>query len=442
MPPINQAALASVGIIAASVAVAAAIAIYESPEVRRVADDLRRRIAIAFHSLGDNVDPGRREPRFNRPEDAEGFYQSHDIDADEETRRRQREELMYWNARREEQQRQQQPQRETQEQQTRSRGSSFDDFLQPDKEAGHGTYVYNSGANVWNSESSNVLRHRGNTEGVRGLNAAVLSNPFSDEYGIELGEQPRLPEFEHPAPVPPAREEVMSDIYNATPRILSPQNHSPPAPIAVPIPVPVPEVLFDFETHSQPDAHSDYATAVGQASQYHQPEPQPQSEQPGTSTPTTSRSSVTLDHGELAEDEYMTAGQDRTYDNEAYASIQAWAQGSSANHNAGFYSPIPVSSPAQSTASFPPPPVSEPSEPEMISEGQLTPTDSVSVVGSEAVDVAHFEHEDEEDAGVLSESEAGMATPTGSWSEVGSVVSESDSEGERDREREWGMHHA
>src|SRR6266566_2095404 len=104
MPPVNHAAI-SAGVIALSVAVAAAIAVYESPELRRLADDLRRRIAIALHSLGDGITPPAREPRFNRPEDAEGFLQSRGvaahsdpgIDADEESRRRQREELVYWN---------------------------------------------------------------------------------------------------------------------------------------------------------------------------------------------------------------------------------------------------------------------------------------------------------------------------------------------------------
>ena len=59
-------------------AVAAAIALYESPELRRYADDLRRRIAMALHNLGDGINPNENEqqPMFNRPEDAEGFLQS------------------------------------------------------------------------------------------------------------------------------------------------------------------------------------------------------------------------------------------------------------------------------------------------------------------------------------------------------------------------------
>jgi len=384
MPPVNHATLASVGIVAASVAVAAAIAIYEIPEVRRAAEDLRRRIAIALHSLGENVDPNSREPRFNRPEDAEGFYQTHDVDADEETRRRQREELMYWNMRREEQQ------RDHQEVQQRPRGSTFDDFLQPDQTSDSGTFVYNSGANAWNAEPSNVLRRRGNAEGVRGLNAAMLSNPFSDEHAVELEDRAEL--------LPQPRAEAMSDIYSATPRLQSPVVASAQPVLVQALPAPVPsEVLFDFETYNA--APSEYATAVGVV----QPE--------RAATPTATSRSATLDR-ELAEDEYMTAGQEDRTAADAYASIQAWAQNSS---NTGFYSPLPTT------------PQAPLSEPEIISEGQLTPTDSASVAGS-GVDVAQdaLSVTEGRDYDVLSESDGGIHTP-GSWSEVGSVISESES---------------
>ncbi|KAK4042847.1 hypothetical protein C8A01DRAFT_44202 [Parachaetomium inaequale] len=375
---------AKVGIVAASVAVAAAIAIYEIPEVRRAAEDLRRRIAVALYALGENVDPNRepREPRFNRPEDAEGFYQTHDVDADEETRRRQREELMYWNLRREEQQ------RDHEQVQQRPRGSTFDDFLSPDRTSDNGTFVYNTGANAWDAEPSNVLRRRANAEGVRGLDAAaMLANPFSDEHGIELEDRAELP-----PPAPARRAGTMSsDIYNATPMVLSPV--AAPAPAAS-------EVLFDFESHN--NNHPS----------------EPPNQRPATPTTTaastTTRSSATLDR-ELAEDEYMTAGQD----DDAYASIQAWAHHtSSSNNTAGFYSPLPHT------------PQAPLSEPEIISEagGQHTPTDSASVAGS-GVDVAHDDavsHDDDFDAMSESDDGAGIHTP-GSWSKVGSVVSEGES---------------
>ncbi|KAK4126099.1 hypothetical protein N657DRAFT_662423 [Parathielavia appendiculata] len=387
---------AKVGIVAASVAVAAAIAIYEIPEVRRAAEDLRRRIAIALHSLGDNVDPNNpnsREPRFNRPEDAEGFYQTHDVDADEETRRRQREELMYWNRRRETEK-----QRHSPEAQQRPRGSTFDDFLQPDGAGESGTYVYNTGANAWPAESSNVLRRRVNVEAVRGLNARLLTNPFSDEYGIELEDRSDL--------LPPARDDVMSDIYNATPLVQSASAAAPLQP--VPVPAAASEVIFDFASH----APSEYGTATSSDHDQHHDGPQ-QPASPTTTTTSSSRS-ATLDR-ELADDEYMTAGQD---DRSAYASIQAWAAQQNASHNEGFYSPLP---------STPRTPVSEP---ELISEGQLTPTDSASVAGF-GVDVARDvlgESRGEDEFDVMSETDGGGGVPTpGSWSDVGSVVSESES---------------
>lgn len=387
---------AKVGIVAASVAVAAAIAIYEIPEVRRAAEDLRRRIAIALHSLGDTVGPDG-QPRFNRPEDAEGFYQSHDVDADEETRRRQREELMYWNMRREEEQ-----QKEQQQQPREHRppqGFTFDDFLQPDQAGDRGAFVYNTGSNARDAESSNVLRRRGMPEGVRGLNAGMLSNPFGDEHAIEL--EDRTTHI-----VRPTNDEAMSDIYNATPRILSPPQPFPAQPIPA---ATTSEVLFDFASHVPSEDGDNQAK--------------------GTSTPTSR--SATLDR-ELADDEYMTAGQNRDEDDDqeeerrgdAYASIQAWARSSSAGATAGFYSPLP---------STPRAPVSEP---EVISEGQLTPTDSASVAGS-GVDIAHemdaggaggefLVRGEHNDFDVMSETDGGLHTPR-SWSEVGSVVSESES---------------
>ncbi|SPQ19981.1 7dc4a4ed-46aa-43a0-a922-a0dc6b7e4eef [Thermothielavioides terrestris] len=397
---------AKVGIVAASVAVAAAIAIYEIPEVRRAAQTVRRRIAIALHSLGENVDPDAR-PRFNRPEDADGFYQSHAVDADEETRRRQREELLYWNMRREEQRRRQSQ---------GTRGSTFDDFLQPDRAAESGTYVFNTGADARAWDADNVLRRRGNAEGVRGLNAALFANPFSDEHEIQRDEHIEL--------LSPGRDEIMSDIYDATPRLQSPA-------ITAQEPVPMRaanEVLFDFATYapSKP-ASGDRATVDREADQH-------------TAVASTTARSTTLD-GELAADEYMTAGQDDRTPADVYAAIQAWAQNSSAattaaaaaaaaatttsgnsdDHNTSFYSPLPST------------PLAPVSEPEIISDGQLTPTgsSSFSAAGS-GVDVANEAVSVAGDAGnntdldVMSDTDGGIPTP-GSWSEVGSVISESES---------------
>ncbi|KAI7781668.1 hypothetical protein SLS64_013075 [Diaporthe eres] len=398
MPPINQAAI-SAGVIAVSVAVAAAIAIYESPELQRMATDLRRRIAVALHSLGDNIGPenGNGEPLFNRPEDAEGFLQSGDVDADDETRKRQREELLYWNAMKlsQELEKQTAENEKIKEREKLSRsGTTFDDFLQEDQTANEkGTYVFNTGADVRNNEDG-LVRRRGASEGVRGLNSSIYANPFADENGIDYNEL-------EDSQISPEKDEVLStdDIYTASPRpadsLLS--RTLSPAPESLPELVPAePERVVIFDA-TQPQVASTPSESVAEA--------------------------------ELGQDEYMTAGQDREMqqdEHDAYASIQAWAeqqqqaQRQNQESSRDFYSPLPVTPAA---------PLSEMSDGEMVSEGQLTPTDSASVAGS-GFDVANELASQNGSASkyydVLSEDEDGIPTPAHSWTEVGSVVSESE----------------
>ncbi|KAI1105150.1 hypothetical protein F4804DRAFT_148152 [Jackrogersella minutella] len=364
MPPINQAAV-SVGVVALTVAVAAAIAVYESPELQRMANDLRRRIAIALHSLGDNVSPQERENLFNRPEDAEGFFRSRgvnldgeaDVDADDETRRRQREEIMYWNAVREEKKQKEQSDMEkmgSSRSRSSTRGSNFDDFLREDGNAEKGTYVFQSGLEAQNNEG--LLRRRG--EGARGLTHSVYTNPFTDEHGIDENIA-----FENSL-MDPERDEIESDIYSASTRL------------------------------GMRDETSQSATLF-----------------PSPAAATTQSTPAEPSERELGPDEYMTAGQDDAQD--AYSSIQAWAHDASTS---SFYSPLPVS------------PASAMSEGELISEGMLTPTDSTSLVGSgedvgdEAVSAVSWTEGRPYD--VMSD-DSGRMTPA-SWTEVGSVVSESE----------------
>lgn len=401
MPPINQAAI-SAGVIAVSVAVAAAIAIYESPELQRMATDLRRRIAVALHSLGDGIGPeaANSEPLFNRPEDAEGFLQSGEVDADDDSRRRQREELLYWNAvklsKELEKQTAENEKIKESEKLTRS-GTTFDDFLQKDETSNEkGTYVFNTGADVRNNDDG-LVRRRGASEGVRGLNSSIYANPFADEHGIDYNEM-------EDSQIAPEKDEVLStdDIYTASPRpadsylsrTLSPATESLPELIPVE-PLRVDELSSDA---SQPKVASTPRDSISEA--------------------------------ELGQDEYMTAGQaDREMaqdEHDAYASIQAWAeqqqqaQMQNQETSRDFYSPLPVTPAA---------PLSEMSDGEMVSEGQLTPTDSASVAGS-GFDVAHELASQNGSSSkyydVLSEDEDGIPTPAHSWTEVGSVVSESE----------------
>lgn len=391
MPPINNVAL-SAGVIVASIAAAAAIAIYESPELQRLANDLRRRIALALHSLGDDILPERAngEPLFNRPEDAEGFLQSGEVDADDETRRRQREELLYWNAMKLSQELEKQT-NENEKRKSMSRSATtFEEMLGEDNSADEkGTYVFNTGADVRNNEEG-LVRRRGAPEGVRGLNAALYANPFADENGIDYDDM----EESH---IAPEKDEVMSmsqDIYNATPRETPAELASPPSALSSTMSPMYHESMPDLSVMEPTPDHEEFA--------------QTRSVFQGEST------------SEPAAQEHMTPGQAHTQDlNDAYASIQAWAQQQQQSGVGSFYSPLPVTPNA---------PLSEMSDGELVSEGQMTPTDSASVAGS-GVDVANEAASQNGSAkyyDVLSEDEDGMATPAHSWTEVGSVVSESE----------------
>ena len=381
---------AKAGIVVAAITISAAIALYESPEFRQVADNVRRRIALALYSLGENIDPSSNEPLFNRPEDAEGFLHSgggpETVEADEESRRRQREELMYWNAKREEERRQHEHNPAPQPP-SPTRNLTFDDFLREDRSAERGTLVYNTGANPWGTgEQQGMVKRRGGLEGVRGLSPAMIANPFGDEYGIELDEQTSVKERHA---LSPGRDEILSDIYDATPhdgRSVASQTLSPQSKPMIP------EVLFDFDAQSRSNASRATSATVDQEREA----------APSVST----RGELTSFERELADDEFMTAGQDDRQG--AYETISAWAHGSSP----GFYSPLPET------------PVAPVSEPELISEGTRTPADNASVAGS-LVDLgdAVSSHDGDD---VLSEDEDGVLTPT-SWSDVGSEISESES---------------
>lgn len=395
MPPINNAAI-SAGVIVASVAVAAAIAIYESPELQRMANDLRRRIALALHSLGDGIVPDHSrngEPLFNRPEDANGFFQSSEMDADDESRRRQREELLYWNAMKLSRELEKQTTENEKRKSSSSRLSSttFDDFLTEDKFADEkGSYIVNSGTDLQNGRDEGLVRRRG-TDGARGLNASLYANPFADEHGIDYDEQMEE------AQIAPEKDEIMSqDIYNATPQLTPAMAHSrtmSPQSMAELVPVePIP----------LPSEHG--VTTAAAADEAPISEMSSSSELP-------------------PEYEYMTAGQDNNsaadeQPHDAYASIQAWAQQQQSDRD--FYSPLPVTPTA---------PLSEMSDGELVSDGQLTPTDSASVAGS-GIDVAHDAASSQNGSSkyydVMSEDEDGVPTPAHSWTEVGSVVSESE----------------
>jgi hypothetical protein len=375
MPQSNVHVVIGTGaIIVVTVVAAAAIAVYESPEIRQFAEECRRRIAIALHSLGDEINPRSQsesqQPRYNRPEDAEGFLQSSaetGVEADEASRRRQREELMYWNQIRLEKM---QKEKGQDKEKNRTQGSSFDDFLHEDRTAEKGTYIYNSGVNVHGDAEEGLLRRR--REGVRGLDrSAAFANPFADENQIELDEQ------------------------RATDRSLMSPEHSE-----------LSEDLYGASDDIKPSRESTNTLAHHEEQLVDVSEPTDLPALPElVSEPVSVTAIQELPTNSYHEDAYMT-GQDGE---SAYTSIHAWADNS---HHSSFYSPLPVTPAA---------PLSIASDPEFL-DGQATPTDSASLAGS-GEDVGRDDDSSVND--VMSVDGDGMNTP-GSWTEVGSVVSESD----------------
>lgn len=261
---------------------------------------------------------------------------------------------MYWNSVRLAKEAEESEKADTDGDQKERRGT-FDDFMRPAMQGEKGSYVYKSGVDVNNENETEGLRKRGM--------GALYANPFADEHGIASEELDGDAE-KH---IAPSKDEAMSDIYSATDR---PAPSTPTADIAQPS-------LIDIDEEAP-------------------------------KTPTT-ESSATMDRDlERERDlDFQIAGQENP--SEAYASIQAWAQNSSAP---GFYSPLP------STPAVPQ------SEPELVSDGQVTPTDSMSLAGSGEDVAEEARSADEKPFDVMSESD-GMLTPA-SWSEVGSVISESD----------------
>jgi len=372
MPP-NP--VATGAIVVVTIAVAAAIAVYESPQARQFAEDVRRKIAVALHSLGDEINPQARQPRFNRPEDAEGFLRSQveadpGMDADEESKKRQREELMYWNAvhlEKREKERKMNGERPA----NRSRGSSFDDFLHEDPMGEKGTYVYNTGADI--NQAEDGLRNRG----VRGLNrGSFYANPFGDEHNIEMDEQ-RAIDASLMEPDVSEDHEAMSDLYSANEEVKPSRQTT--ATVA--------ERLIDTSDDAAPDPPISYPTME--------------------------------DHF-MGETTNFTNMAER--DDSAYASIHAWAD--NANHS--FYSPLPATpgavTPQQEvrpgSPTFSDPGVSVPGS------GMATPTDSASLAGS-GEEIWAPRSGATSEADVMSVDGEGVSTP-GTWTEVGSVVSEDD----------------
>lgn len=327
------------------------------------------------------------------------------VDADEATKKRQREELMYWNhLHLEKLAAQTKLARTNPENKTRERGSSFDDFLQEDPSAEKGAFIYHTGTDVHGNTDAG-LRNRG----ARAIQGSVYANPFSDEHNIEADTQQAIEEslmsYE-----PTEKFETMSDIYSAS--------EAPPRPsreTTMTI-VEEPQLIDTSDGDQVPDPPISYPVMYDY-----------DAERNPNFTNMTSR------------DDIATG---------AFASIHAWADeahsqaAAAQSHNNSFYSPLPTTpratTPTPQHASytfvhpdpsspvsplFPDPPISVPGS----DSGDVTPTDSVSLAGSgfESAEEIWARSAAASESDVVSLDGEGISTP-GSWSEVGSVVSENE----------------
>ncbi|KAI9846579.1 MAG: hypothetical protein M1837_003820 [Sclerophora amabilis] len=149
-------------IIAASVLVAAGIAVYENPQVREWVDKSRRRIALALYNLGDDIQPGS----------------SHDVDANAaiEAAKRKRDEIMATNRGRFLRRQLGVDTSKDNSVSPESGYTSFDDFLNRDE---NGAYTLrNTSAKV---DDEHGLRKRGKRTRIEVTNAEMGTDLLTEE---------------------------------------------------------------------------------------------------------------------------------------------------------------------------------------------------------------------------------------------------------------------
>lgn len=154
-------------IITFSILVAAGLAVYENPQVREWVENSRRKIAIALHSLGDDIHPSRSasppDPS-TRPDDSFEAV---------ERRRRAREEILERGRVLEEKRR---------KARNGERSSSFDDLVNED---GNLKKVVATTTATEMKPEEEGMRNR--SDGIRGLEkGAAFANPFADENESQL----------------------------------------------------------------------------------------------------------------------------------------------------------------------------------------------------------------------------------------------------------------
>ncbi|KAI9874590.1 MAG: hypothetical protein M1830_009570 [Pleopsidium flavum] len=189
-------------IITFSILVAAGLAVYENPQVREWVESSRRKIAIALHSLGDDIDPSRS------PSPPDPSTRPYDSPEAVERRRRAREEILERGRVLEEKRRRAR---------NGERSSSFDDLVNEDGKLKK--EIATTTATETKPEEEG-MKNRSN--GIQGLEkGAAFANPFADEnenlIDAEDNEQQRQ------APAQTSRESTAT-----LPRSTPPQHQTNP----------------------------------------------------------------------------------------------------------------------------------------------------------------------------------------------------------------------
>lgn len=329
-------------------------------------DESRRRVAVALHSLGDEVAPQQSDEREQKRRDAS--TREDDSAEAAERRRRARQEILERGRMMEERRR---AAAEEQQQPNNGKGKSmsFDDLVDKDgslkkdkPEPEVETPIATTTAADPNFQGQQAgLRHRGASTGGSSNAAAALgatvANPFVDENFVD-----RFGSWEE------ARWAAENESRSPTPTLASPP--VPPKPAAY-----QPQTLL-----------IDTADVVS-----NQP-----SEQLVSLTPTTSASSAAADLAELDQGDCRQQASP-----ESYLSVDEWAQEQSVHQS--FQSP-----------------------PQSLAEAFVHSRNNNAAVaeeGSVADSIEHASQAGTDDMDVMSEFEDGINTPS-TWTEVGSMASE------------------
>ncbi|KAL8739118.1 MAG: hypothetical protein Q9190_007885 [Brigantiaea leucoxantha] len=362
-------------VVSISLLLAAGLAVYEHPQVRQWVDESRRKIAIALHSLGDEVDTSSSSRR-NSARDAST---QEDESAEAVERRRQaRQEILERGRMMEEKRRARQS--------DATKSKSFDDLVDGEGKLKDDVLQATSTAAEPQPEPAG-LRSR-NTEGA--ALGSIFANPFNDETYTESS-------FTTASPIATSPHRSRSSSVATLPASTIPPPVPPKEPLPLP-PVPPKEPLTESYPRPQamPPSQSPPRLLIDTDEASNHP-----SEALVDLTPTTSTSSNAADLSELQHPQHQVQSQTN------YWSVHEWAENNS-HHD--FYTP-PRSETSRSTVAVDDEGQRSDAEPE--NEDRQSETSSGEQVSR---------------AGSINDidflSEAGTISTPGSWTEVGSVVSE------------------